>query len=87
MPRRKTESFAKVQGLATGRLGASSSLRIVDAIVTGTHEPGTSHYELLRAFVPDSTLDIIDAELDAVRLPHARIRRFDVPREGVAESR
>jgi S-adenosylmethionine:tRNA ribosyltransferase-isomerase len=52
------------RGLATGRLDASSRLRVVDAIVTGTHERGTSHHELLRAFVPDSTLDIIDAELD-----------------------
>ena len=52
------------EGLATGKLGASSSLRVVDAIVTGTHERGTSHYELLRAFVPESTLDNIDAELD-----------------------
>ena len=25
-------------------------LRVVDAILSGTHEPGTSHYELLRAF-------------------------------------
>src|SRR5205085_11263171 len=51
-------------GLATGRLGASSSLRVVDALLTGTHERGTSHHELLRAFVPEPTLDIIDAELD-----------------------
>jgi S-adenosylmethionine:tRNA ribosyltransferase-isomerase len=52
------------EGLATGRLGAGSSLRVVDAILTGTHEPGTSHRELLRAFAPDSTLDAMDAELD-----------------------
>ena len=31
----------------------------------GTHEPGTSHYELLRAFVDDSTLLRIDEELNA----------------------
>ena len=51
--------------LATQRLGASSRLRIVDAILSGTHERGTSHYELLRAFVDDETLGRIDQELNA----------------------
>jgi S-adenosylmethionine:tRNA ribosyltransferase-isomerase len=37
-------------GLATQRIGPSTPLAVVDAIVTGTHEPGTSHFELLRAF-------------------------------------
>ena len=32
---------------------------------SGVHEPGTSHYELLRAFVDDQTLARIDDELDA----------------------
>ena len=52
------------EGLATGRLGPGSVLRVVDAILTGTHEPGTSHHELLRAFAPDSTLDLADEELN-----------------------
>ena len=47
------------------RLGASSRLRVVDAILSGTHERGTSHYELLRAFVDDETLGRIDHELNA----------------------
>jgi S-adenosylmethionine:tRNA ribosyltransferase-isomerase len=51
--------------LATQRIGASSTLRIVDAILSGTHERGTSHYELLRAFVDDETLGRIDRELNA----------------------
>ncbi len=51
--------------LATQRLDASSRLRIVDAILSGTHERGTSHYELLRAFVDDETLGRIDQELNA----------------------
>src|SRR5262249_52815105 len=51
--------------LATQRLGASSRLRIVDAILSGTHERDTSHYQLLRAFVDDETLDRIDQELNA----------------------
>jgi S-adenosylmethionine:tRNA ribosyltransferase-isomerase len=51
--------------LATQRLDASSRLRIVDAILSGTHERGTTHYELLRAFVDDETLRRIDHELNA----------------------
>jgi S-adenosylmethionine:tRNA ribosyltransferase-isomerase len=37
----------------------------VDAILSGTHEAGTSHYELLRAFLDDETLRRTTAELDA----------------------
>jgi S-adenosylmethionine:tRNA ribosyltransferase-isomerase len=51
--------------LATQRLDASSKLRIVDAILSGIHERGTSHYELLRAFVDDETLGRINHELNA----------------------
>jgi S-adenosylmethionine:tRNA ribosyltransferase-isomerase len=43
-------------GLATQRIGAWTKLRVVDAIISGTHEPGTSHYELLRAFAGDAIL-------------------------------
>ena len=43
-------------GLATQRLGPETLLRVVDAIVSGTHEAGTSHYELLRAFADDDVL-------------------------------
>jgi len=52
-------------GIATQRIGAATPLRVVDAIVSGTHEPGTSHYELLRAFVDDATLRRAADELDA----------------------
>ena len=51
-------------GIATNRLGRSTSLRVVDALVSGTHEPGTSHHELLRAFVGERTLARIDAALE-----------------------
>ena len=30
---------------------------MVDAIVSGVHEPGESHYELLRAFAGDNVLE------------------------------
>ena len=43
-------------GVAKGRIGPTTRLRVVDAILSGTHEPGTSHYELLRAFLEDSIL-------------------------------
>jgi S-adenosylmethionine:tRNA ribosyltransferase-isomerase len=52
------------EGIATGRIGRSSRLRVVDAILSGIHEPGTSHHDLLRAFVDDETLSRIDRELD-----------------------
>ncbi len=43
-------------GLATQRITGASRLRVVDAIVSGVHEPSTSHYQLLRAFADDRTL-------------------------------
>jgi S-adenosylmethionine:tRNA ribosyltransferase-isomerase len=51
------------KGVATGRIGPGSQLRVVDAILTGVHEPGASHYELLRAFADDNTLKRVDIEL------------------------
>jgi S-adenosylmethionine:tRNA ribosyltransferase-isomerase len=51
-------------GLATQRIGPATRLRVVDAIVSGTHEPGSSHYELLRAFAGADVLDAISATLD-----------------------
>lgn len=52
------------EGIATGRIGPTTRLRVVDAILSGTHERGTSHYELLRAFLEDSTLERATDELD-----------------------
>lgn len=51
-------------GVATQRIGRDTPLRVVDAIVSGTHEPGTSHYELLRAFVDDEVLQAASRVLD-----------------------
>jgi S-adenosylmethionine:tRNA ribosyltransferase-isomerase len=53
------------EGMATNRIGRYSVIRVVDAIVSGTHEPGTSHYELLRAFINDGILHRVDSELTA----------------------
>ena len=52
-------------GMAKGRIGPTTHLRVVDAILSGTHERGTSHYELLRAFLEDSTLERATEELTA----------------------
>ena len=51
-------------GIATQRIGPSSRLHVVDAILSGKHEPETSHYELLRAFLDDATLERASRELD-----------------------
>jgi S-adenosylmethionine:tRNA ribosyltransferase-isomerase len=51
-------------GLADQRLGLHTRLRVVDAILSGTHEPGTSHHELLRAFASDAVLARAGAELE-----------------------
>ena len=53
------------EGVATERIGPTSRLRVVDAILSGTHEPGSSHYELLRAFADEATLRRADRELEA----------------------
>jgi len=44
------------EGVADARIGASTRLRVVDALLSGTHEPGESHYQVLRAFQPDNVL-------------------------------
>jgi S-adenosylmethionine:tRNA ribosyltransferase-isomerase len=50
-------------GLATQRITAATQLAVVDAILSGIHEPGTSHYELLRAFADEGVLTRADQEL------------------------
>jgi S-adenosylmethionine:tRNA ribosyltransferase-isomerase len=52
-------------GMARGKIGPTTRLHVVDAILSGTHERGTSHYELLRAFLEDSTLERATEELTA----------------------
>jgi len=52
-------------GVATLRLGSASELRVVDGILSGTHEPGSSHYGLLGAFADADLLAEADAELEA----------------------
>ena len=63
---RALESAANVDGsvragdgVARGRIVRETPLRVVDAILTGVHQPGESHFELLRAFANDALLDQI----------------------------
>ena len=51
-------------GVATQRIGPESRLRVVHGILSGTHEPGSSHYELLRAFASDIVLERMSDELE-----------------------
>jgi S-adenosylmethionine:tRNA ribosyltransferase-isomerase len=53
-------------GTARQRIGPLTPLRCVDAIVSGTHEPGTSHYELLRAFQDDDVLRTMKSEAESL---------------------
>ncbi len=53
-------------GLADQRIGPTTDLLVVDAIVSGTHEPDSSHYELLRAFLSEETLRHASAVLDTL---------------------
>jgi S-adenosylmethionine:tRNA ribosyltransferase-isomerase len=52
-------------GLATMRIGPTTELRVADAILSGTHERGTSHHALLSAFTDDASLARADDALDA----------------------
>jgi S-adenosylmethionine:tRNA ribosyltransferase-isomerase len=44
------------RGETTLRLGPSYEPRVVDGLLTGLHEPGTSHFDLLEAFAPRGLL-------------------------------
>ena len=44
-------------GVAHGRIEHDTPLRVADAILTGIHQPGESHFELLRAFADNTVLD------------------------------
>ncbi len=48
---------APLEGITSLRIDRAHRLALVDAIVTGVHAPGESHYDLLEAFVPRAELD------------------------------
>jgi S-adenosylmethionine:tRNA ribosyltransferase-isomerase len=51
-------------GIARGRIGRGARLQIVDAILTGVHQPGESHFELMKAFADDDRLARIHASAE-----------------------
>ncbi len=52
-------------GLATQRIGPQTRLQVVDALLSGTHEPGASHHTLLQAFVSPAVLRHVDSTLES----------------------
>ena len=58
---------------ARGRIGRATRLCIIDAVITGTHEPGSSHHELLRAFASD---DVLEAAADTLEAHGYRTHEF-----------
>ena len=43
-------------GVASGRIGRQTPIHVADTILTGVHQPGESHFELLEAFASDAVL-------------------------------
>jgi len=60
-------SLRETTGMATNKIGIATELRVVDVILSGTHEPGTSHHQLLSGFVDQRTL----AKMDQILRQHA----------------
>ena len=52
-------------GRAAQRVGPDTDLRVADAIISGRHESGSSHYELWRAFQQDHMLESMTREAEA----------------------
>lgn len=52
-------------GTAHLRLGHSTVRRVVDGLLTGLHEPGTSHHALAQAFAPRARLDAAFVQAEA----------------------
>lgn len=64
---RALESAARgpLAGITDLRLGAGTELRVVDGLLSGMHEPGESHFELMAAF----------ADLGFLRAAHEHAQR------------
>lgn len=52
-------------GFTTLRLGAGYQRQVVDGLLTGTHDVSESHYDLLRAFLPEAVLTEVSQHLEA----------------------
>lgn len=54
-----------LSGFTTLKIGPEHQLQFVDGLLTGTHDVSESHYQLLRAFLPESSLSRISQHLEA----------------------
>lgn len=52
------------EGTTDLRIGPSTKLAVVTDLLTGMHEPGTSHFDLLAAFAPPAILDAAHAHAE-----------------------
>jgi S-adenosylmethionine:tRNA ribosyltransferase-isomerase len=52
------------ENVATQRIGPHTELRIVDGIISGAHEPGESHYDVLGAFASEDVLHHVSVALE-----------------------
>ena len=75
------------QGVARGRIGPDTRIASSTPILTGIHQPGESHFELLRAFADDATAR--PHHHGALRAPLSRPRfgEFLVPHRAHARVR
>jgi S-adenosylmethionine:tRNA ribosyltransferase-isomerase len=53
-----------LSGFTTLKLGPGYERKIVDGLLTGTHDVSESHYQLLRAFLPEIVLARISQRLE-----------------------
>jgi S-adenosylmethionine:tRNA ribosyltransferase-isomerase len=51
-------------GFTEVKIGPGYQLRLVAGLLTGTHEVSESHYQLLRALVPEATLQRVTEHLE-----------------------
>jgi S-adenosylmethionine:tRNA ribosyltransferase-isomerase len=53
-----------LEGITDLKLGPGYELRAVDGLLTGTHDVSESHYQLLRAFLPEQVLSRVSRHLE-----------------------
>jgi S-adenosylmethionine:tRNA ribosyltransferase-isomerase len=53
-----------LSGFTTVKIGPGHKLQLVDGLLTGTHDVSESHYQLLRAFLPEILLSEISHHLE-----------------------
>ena len=53
-----------LSGFTTVKIGPAHKLQLVDGLLTGTHDVTESHYQLLRAFLPENLLSEISQHLE-----------------------